>query len=167
MVGIKDLEIENLKSDLSTMNERVATLEEALVKEKDKLKGIWRMNCEQLAAYDQEITAKDTEIAQLKSRLAVVPIGRPLDPIAASFIPTTQRSSPLPEVSDATVRRRTDKAPPVDPFTGDNSDIRFEDWLPSLERAANWNGWSDEEKLMHTVSRVPERKSFAGVEPIG
>ena len=51
MVGIKDLEIENLKSDLRTMNERVATLEEALVKEKDKLKGIWKMNCEQLAAY--------------------------------------------------------------------------------------------------------------------
>ena len=94
----------------------MATLEEALVKEKDKLKGIWRMNCEQLAAYDQEITAKDTEIAQLKSRLAVVPSGRPLDPIAASFIPTTQRSNTLPEVSDVTVCRRMGKAPPVDPF---------------------------------------------------
>ena len=150
----------------------MATLEEALVKEKDKLKSIWKMNCEQLAAYDQEITAKDTEIAHLKSRLAVVPTGRPLDPIAAGFIPTTQRSSPLPEVSDMAVCRRTGKAPPVDPFTGDNSDIRFEDWLPSLEEKLiqlaghlrgkalqEWNLLADKDK--RTVERAVDKLTAA------
>ena len=36
-----------------------------------------------------------------------------------------------------TVPRRQGKAPPpVDPFTGEDPEMRFEDWLPSLDRAA-------------------------------
>ena len=41
-----------------------------------------------------------------------------------------------------------DKAPPFAAFTGDEVTIHWEDWLPTLERAATWNNWSDQEKLI-------------------
>ena len=40
------------------------------------------------------------------------------------------------------------KAPPVDTFTGEEAELRLEDWLPTLERASSWNGWTQEELLM-------------------
>ena len=43
---------------------------------------------------------------------------------------------------------RRGKAPPVDSFTGENQEIRIDDWLPALERASTWNGWTEEERLM-------------------
>ena len=43
---------------------------------------------------------------------------------------------------------RHGKAAPVDPFTGECDELLWEDWLPTLERAVTWNGWSEEEKLL-------------------
>lgn len=40
------------------------------------------------------------------------------------------------------------KAPIIDFFTGENQEIRIDDWLPALERASTWNGWTEEEWLM-------------------
>ena len=37
-------------------------------------------------------------------------------------------------------RDRRDKALPVDPFKVSDPELRFEDWLPTLERATTWNG---------------------------
>ena len=42
----------------------------------------------------------------------------------------------------------------MDNFTGEDSAVRWEDWLPTLERAATWNGWSDEESLMQLAGRL-------------
>ena len=39
------------------------------------------------------------------------------------------------------------RAPPVDSFSGGSLDVFWEDWIPTLERAVLWNGWSDEELL--------------------
>ena len=44
--------------------------------------------------------------------------------------------------------QRKGKAPPIDQFTGENPEIRFEDWLPSLTRASRWNRWTPEEDLI-------------------
>ncbi len=49
------------------------------------------------------------------------------------------------------------KAPPVDPFTGENPEIRLEEWLPSLQRASTWNGWTEEELLLQLVGHVRGR----------
>ena len=156
VVMLKDSKIENLENQIRETNERLASLERALSKEKDKLKGVWRMNCEQLAACDEELTSKDAEIAQLRTRLtsSTPPPRRPLDPAASEFVPGTP-TAVLPSHSEVSGlltplshRRRSGKAPPVDPFSGETAELRFEDWLPSLERAATWNNWSEEEKLM-------------------
>ena len=43
---------------------------------------------------------------------------------------------------------RHGKAPLIDEFTGKDSRVTFDDWLPILERAATWNGWTQDELLM-------------------
>ena len=40
---------------------------------------------------------------------------------------------------------RRGKPPPIDSFNGEAQDIAFDDWLPALCRAAEWNGWTDDE----------------------
>ena len=51
-------------------------------------------------------------------------------------------------------RTRRGKAPPVDSFTEEELDIRFDDWLPSLERAATWNSWTEEERLLQIAGHL-------------
>ena len=43
---------------------------------------------------------------------------------------------------------RVGKVPPIDTFTGENCDVLWEDWLPTFERVAHWNNWSEDEKLL-------------------
>jgi len=52
---------------------------------------------------------------------------------------------------------RRGKAPPVDPYTGEDPEIRFEDWLPTLTRAVTWNHWSEEESLMQLAGYLRGR----------
>ena len=46
------------------------------------------------------------------------------------------------------INPRAGRAPPIDTFTGESADVLWEDWLPIFERAAHWNNWSEEEKLL-------------------
>jgi len=46
------------------------------------------------------------------------------------------------------------KAPPVNPFTGEDAETILNDWLPSLQRATLWNGWVEEEKLMQLAGHL-------------
>ena len=52
---------------------------------------------------------------------------------------------------------RKGRAPPLDCFTGTNSEITFEDWLPSLERVAKWNDWSREDTLIQLAGYLKGR----------
>ena len=45
-------------------------------------------------------------------------------------------------------RTRRGKAPPIPFFSGEDPAVNVDDWLPSLERASTWNGWSMTEKVM-------------------
>jgi hypothetical protein len=48
------------------------------------------------------------------------------------------------------------RAPPVDQFDGE-SDILFEDWMPGLLRAAEWNDWSEHETLIQLAGHLRGR----------
>lgn len=48
---------------------------------------------------------------------------------------TTAGIPPLVPPTESPTQRRG-KAPPIDPFTGEDNETRFDDWLPTLERAA-------------------------------
>ena len=77
-----------------------------------------------------------------------------------------------PTSSNGSTRRG--KAPPVESFTGESDETLWEDWLPTLERAAAWNYWDEEEKLLQlaghlkgkalqewNLMRENDRRSFA------
>ena len=49
------------------------------------------------------------------------------------------------------------KAPPIDPFTGENLEVVFNDWLMSLQRASTWNGWTEEELLIQLTGHLRGR----------
>ena len=49
------------------------------------------------------------------------------------------------------------KAPPVDPFTGEEPETRLDDWLPSLKRAATWNEWTEGELLLQLAGHLRGR----------
>ena len=49
------------------------------------------------------------------------------------------------------------KAHPIDSFTGEDNEIRFDDWLPTLERAAAWNDWTENEKVIQLAGYLHGR----------
>jgi len=51
-------------------------------------------------------------------------------------------------VSPVPVVPQLGKAPPIDSFMAEDPEIKFDDLLPTLERAATWNRWTEEETLM-------------------
>lgn len=54
-------------------------------------------------------------------------------------------------------RVRRGKAPPVDAFTGEDSERRLDDWLPTLQRAADWNGWTTGDLLFQLAGPLKGR----------
>jgi len=53
-----------------------------------------------------------------------------------------------------TAHHRKGKAPPVDPFSGDHLLLRFENWLPGLQRATDWYVWTEEEHLLQFAGHL-------------
>lgn len=53
--------------------------------------------------------------------------------------------------------KRTGKAPPVDLFTGESDELKFNNWLCTLQRASDWNGWRDEETLLQLAGHLRGR----------
>jgi len=45
----------------------------------------------------------------------------------------------------------------VDPFTGENEEVQLDDWLPALQRAASWNGWTEEDQLLQLAGHLRGR----------
>ena len=156
------LKKENERLEETTTLTRVSELEGELKRERDKMKSVWRMQCEQLAQYDSEIAEKEIEIAELKARLARSEGhgGEDVEGDAGSVEEHKSLLTPgkvrvaLPIPSKVT---RRGKAPPVDAFTGVDTELRLEDWLPTLERASSWNGWTPEELLMQFAGHLRGR----------
>jgi len=136
------------------------------------------MNCRQASEQEKLLDEKDAEIARLRQRLAELEIassekgseGRASDDSSCSVLDShVSREPPIhpkPDaigghsrvlkgvVSEPVHTPRRGKAPPIDPFSGENVEVRFEDWLPSLERAAEWNCWSEAEKLIQLAGHL-------------
>lgn len=174
-------EVETLKQALDEATEKnaalaseVSSLREGLQKQKDRVKELWKLNCEQLAEYDSIIAAKDVEISSLRARVEELtmhehaPGGEspattgvrlvdPPDDTSPHRGPRDRMSpDPRPPGPRPPIPRRG-KAPPVDSFTGENQEIRIDDWLPALERASTWNGWTEEERLMQLAGHLRGR----------
>ena len=135
---------QRLESHLEEKETEIAKLTDQVNELKRKVRETWKTNCEALVLYDEECTAKDVIIADLRSKLSVTGVAVPatMPPLINPVIPP---SSVVPR-SVSTTRRG--KAPPIDPFSAEGAETEFDDWLPTLEHAATWNVWSDEDKLL-------------------
>ena len=149
---VEALEKENERLQETTSPGRVSELEEELKREKDRMKSVWRMQCEQLVQYDSEVSEKETQITELKAELAKH--AKPDGEVVKGGTGRTAECNSSPSPCKVT---RRGKAPPVDAFTGEDTELRLEDWLPTLERASSWNGWTHEELLMQFAGHLRGR----------
>ena len=68
---------------------------------------------------------------------------------ASSGFPTV-----TPLLGHCQIQQCRGKAPPIDEFTVEDSQITIDDWIPILERAASWNGWTEDELLMQLAGHL-------------
>ena len=68
---------------------------------------------------------------------------------------------PSPTLAEPPPLRRG-KAPPIDPFDGETGSITFEDWLPTMQRAAVWNSWSDDDCLVQLAGHLRRKPCKSG-----
>ena len=126
---------------------RLKKLKCDLQKQKEKYKQRWKMSCQQAAEQEERLAEKDREVEELKKKLASSSRGS-LTPSSHSDLddgpPLVPPGAPTPHEPP----RRRGKAPPIDPYTREDPEIRFDDWWPVLQRAARWNSWTEEETLI-------------------
>ena len=105
-IGRYRAEFESSRAELEKTRTEVTSV-------KKRLKEVWRMNFDQSISYDEELAAKDAVIAGLQGRLAATPLS---DHLGA--VPRDERHSLHSSTTSGGSRRG--KAPPVDPFLGDD-----------------------------------------------
>ena len=161
------LELESALVKNTGLKAEVSELKARIEREKSKYKELWKLNCEQLAEYDAGTIEKDDEIGHLKARVDELEAahGRPPgdlgdrneDDDPPTLITAGAELPALPVSIRPPRPNRQSKAPPVDPFDSENPDVTFEDWFPTLQRAANWNRWSKEDSLLQLADHLRKR----------
>ena len=48
-------------------------------------------------------------------------------------------------------------SPPVEIFSGEDAESRFDDWLPTLQGTADWNRWITEDLLIQLAGHLKGR----------
>ena len=71
------------------------------------MKNVWRINCEQLAQYDEEVSGKDALIAELRARLT----GSGVEEPEGSVVHPEERTFHLPYTKLHIVERRVQLTP--------------------------------------------------------
>ena len=89
-------------------------------------------------------TTRDFDFAQSHVRRG----GQPPPTITFSHGAHRSPHGSEPEGPNHHSRTRRGKAPPIEFFSGEDPAHDLDDWLPSLERAADWNGWTADDTLM-------------------
>ena len=115
-------------------------------------------------AHEEALEEKDAEIALLKARILSLTNERPAEEVPADHTSDiavhmarqdlTMPSPHTHEVPDTVAAARRGKAPPVEPYTGENPDLLWEEWLPMFERAASWNGWTEQDRLLQLAGHL-------------
>ena len=120
----------------------------------ERYKKMWQLTCEQSREQEELLAAQQEEIESLKRRSAVLtrtptPTGHQAHSYRECERAPSDDKFSLSEHSSSVKRRG--KASPVDSFTGEDPEVRIDDWLPALKRAGSWNGWSEAETLIQVA----------------
>ena len=167
-------ELAQSKEQTEALQEEVRSLQEQLGNERNRYKSLWKINCESAMQYDVFLSEKDNEIGNLKRRIAALSTTRTTDTTAGYPAPRTststksRESSPSSTISSASDRssaevsgksplKRMGKAPPVDQFHGEGRSLKLDEWLPTFERAATWNAWTEDDKLLQLAGHLRGR----------
>ena len=134
-------ELETANAGLQDARAEAETLRREVKTQTAKAKRFWAQKCEQLLAQEAIVEEKDAEITRLQAQISSCSVQTLTEGDTPNEDNASLRDVPLSQ-------GRRGKAPPVDPFKASDPEVRFDDWLPTLERAANWNGWSEDQKLM-------------------
>ena len=161
--GNAEVDLETVRKTLKEVSEQKGTLEAevsslqvALAGERERVKELWKANCMQLSEFDAALTAKDEEIERLREQLARSysrSHSRSHSPSRSSILHESSGEEDITRPVRSVGQRRG-KAPPVDAFTGKNPEVRLDDWLPALQRAAEWNDWSQAELLIQLAGHL-------------
>ena len=142
------VELETANTGLNEARAEIETLHREVKVQTAKAKRFWTQKCEQLLTHETVVEEKDAEIARLQEL-----INNRARTMTTAAVETLSEDVSLSEAG-AVFRDRQGKALPVDPFKCSDPEFIFEDWLPTLERAATWNGWSEDEKLMQLAGHL-------------
>ena len=142
------VELETANAGLNEARPEIETLRREVKVQTAKAKRFWTQKCEQLLTHETVIKERDAEIARLQELIN--------NRAWATTVATVETLSEdnVSSEAGAVFPGRRGKAPPVDPFKGSDPELRFEDWLLTLERVATWNGWSEDEKLMQLAGHL-------------
>ena len=121
-------DVEALHAEVETLRQETRRLQEEVEHQKERFKDLWRANCLSRREYDRIVSDKDAEIERLHDQL--LPGGNGTE-------------NPGSEGGHS--------------YTGKDPEMRLDDWLPSLERAATWNEWMEEERLMQLAGHLRGR----------
>ena len=108
---------------------------------------MWQMTCEQSREQEELLAVQQKEIDRLKSHERTRAPTSPHSEHTPSEHSSVEPSRSGHLLDNPLVKRRG-KAPPIDPYTGEDPEVRVNDWFPALRRAASWNAWSEEETLI-------------------
>ena len=163
-------ENESLLADKQALSRQVSSLREEVSEVQDVLKGeservgeMWRMKCAQVVGFDEAIITKEKEINSMRSRVAELEASMGGGPVvSASMVPIVpvvlppvlSTRAPAPSSTPVPTPARRGKAPPVNEFSGEDPECLLDDWLPSLNRASLWNGWSEEEQMIQLAGHL-------------
>ena len=159
-------EMERLTVTNTALSAEVSGLRDKLQGEKEQRRELWRLNCQHLRELEELIAEKDKEIAALKDRISES--GSPIALYSPARVsgggePPRSHTAPALVVPPASPSlgelhpSRKGKAPPIDFFDGETGSITFEDWLSTLQRAAVWNNWSDNDCLVQLAGYLRKR----------
>lgn len=138
------------------LREEVGRLTVELETQKARVRELWKLNCDQLAEMDSSLLQKEEEIGSLRAEVARL---RGTSPVSGT--PLEDTDSVVEEHGttrrDQLHRVRRGKAPPVEIFSGEDAESRLDDWLPTLQRTADWNGWTTEDLLIQLAGHLKGR----------
>ena len=104
-------------------------------------------------ANEDALDAKNMEIARLTARLLNCTLPSSSPPLLRNSDHSLSRDTDH-RMDGTNVTHRRGKAPPVDSFSAEGLEEHWDEWLPTFERAADWNSWNDAERLLQLAGHL-------------
>jgi len=148
-------QLEEAHAQNEDLERQVRQLRTQLDRAQARISELWGQQCAQVSDFDRQLSEAEAEIECLRAESSGSCPSTPQESKTHMHVDSSTvhvRPSTVPSSS-----RRQGKAPPVEPFNGESEAMRLEDWLSTLERAATWNDWTEEDRLLQLAGYLRDR----------